>query len=213
MTAEEWAEFADAVLASSALATRFATGHEVCSTTPVLRRAANFAAWKHDGQMRKGEGQTPYIHHPIEVCAILAEVGGVTNLDILQAALLHDTIEDTETTAEELESHFGSKVCSIVLEVTDDTSLEQHARKAMQVKHAPHLSKDAQILKLADKISNIFDVAFSTPVDWAPERQFEYFDWASRVVAGLRGCNSALEALFDKQLAASRSAVIGPTAH
>ncbi len=213
MTAEEWAEFADAVLASSALATRFATGHEVCSTTPVLRRAADFAAWKHDGQMRKGEGQTPYIHHPIEVCAILAEVGSVTNLDILQAALLHDTIEDTETTAEELESHFGSKVCSIVLEVTDDTSLEQHARKAMQVEHAPHLSKDAQTLKLADKISNIFDVAFSTPVDWAPERQFEYFDWASRVVAGLRGCNSALEALFDKQLAASRSAVIGPTAH
>ena len=213
MTAEKWAEFADTVLASSALTTRFATGHKVYSTTPVLRRAADFAAWKHDGQMRKGEGQTPYIHHPIEVCAILAEVGGVTNLDILQAALLHDTIEDTETTAEELESHFGSKVCSIVLEVTDDTSLAQHARKAMQVEHAPHLSKDAQILKLADKISNIFDVAFSTPVDWAPERQFEYFDWASRVVAGLRGCNSALEALFDKQLAASRSAVIGSTAH
>ena len=213
MTAEKWAEFADTVLASSALTTRFATGHKVCSTTPVLRRAADFAAWKHDGQMRKGEGQTPYIHHPIEVCAMLAEVGGVTNLDILQAALLHDTIEDTETTAEELESHFDSKVCSIVLEVTDDTSLAQHARKAMQVEHAPHLSKDAQILKLADKISNIFDVAFSTPVDWAPERQFEYFAWASRVVAGLRGCNSALEALFDKQLAASRSAVIGSTAH
>ncbi len=213
MTAEKWAKFADIALASSALTTRFAEGHEVCSTTPVLRRAADFAAWKHDGQMRKGEGQTPYIHHPIEVCAILAEVGDVADLDVLQAALLHDTIEDTETTPEELESHFGSKVCSIVLEVSDDKSLGQRARKAMQVEHAPHLSKDAQILKLADKTSNIFDVAFSTPVDWAPERQLEYFDWASRVVAGLRGCNSALEALFDKQLAESHSAVISSAAH
>ena len=213
MTAEKWAEFADTALASSALTTRFAGGHEVCSTTSVLRRAADFAAWKHDGQMRKGSGHTPYIHHPIEVCAILAEIGDVADMDVLQAALLHDTIEDTETTAEELESHFGSKVRSIVLEVSDDKSLAQHARKAMQVEHAPHLSKDAQTLKLADKISNIFDVSFSTPVDWAPDRQLEYFDWASRVVAGLRGCNSALEALFDKQLEESRSAVTSSAAH
>ena len=213
MTTEKWTELADIVLASSSLTTRFAAGHALCSASPVLRRAVGFAAWKHDGQMRKGEGQTPYIHHPIEVCAILAEIGGVADLDVLQAAILHDTVEDTETTPEELESHFGSNVRSIVLEVTDDKSLQQHARKAMQVEHAPHLSQDAQALKLADKTSNIFDVAFSTPVDWAPDRQLEYFDWASQVVAGLRGCNSALEALFDKQLAESRGAVISSTAH
>ena len=85
--------------------------------------------------------------------------------------------------------------------------LDKPARKAKQFEHAPHLSEDAQVLKLADKIANVYDVAFSKPVDWAPERQREYFDWASRVVAGLRGCNSALEDLFDKQLAESRRAI------
>jgi len=202
----QWLELARFALITSSVTTRFAAGHAVCSDETVLRRAAGFAAWKHKGQMRKGEGEIPYIHHPIEVTAILAEVGGVTDFDVLQAALLHDTIEDTETDRDELETHFGSRVCAIVLEVTDDTSLDKAVRKARQVEHAPHLSNDAQALKLADKTSNIYDVAFSKPVDWPPQRQLEYFDWAFRVVAGLRGCNSALEAEFDKQLAESRRA-------
>jgi guanosine-3',5'-bis(diphosphate) 3'-pyrophosphohydrolase len=203
----QWLELARFALISSSVTTRFATGHSVCSDAPVLRRAAGFAAWKHKGQMRKGEGEIPYIHHPIEVTAILAEVGGVTDVDVLQAALLHDTIEDTETDRDELETHFGSRVCAIVLEVSDDTSLDKAVRKAKQVEHAAHLSSEAQSLKLADKISNVYDVAFSKPVDWPPQQQLEYFDWASRVVAGLRGCNSALEAEFDRQLAESRSAI------
>ena len=209
MTEDQWLDLAESVLASTVLTTRFAKGHAVCAATPVLRRATGFAAWKHEGQLRKGEGKTPYIHHPIEVTAILAEIGWISDFDVLQAALLHDTIEDTETSSEELETHFGSRVCEIVLEVSDDKSLDKPARKAKQVEHAPHLSKDAQVLKLADKIANVFDVAFSKPVDWAPERQLEYFDWATQVVAGLRGCNSALEALFDEQLAKSRIAVSG----
>jgi guanosine-3',5'-bis(diphosphate) 3'-pyrophosphohydrolase len=194
---------------TSSVTTRFATGHAVCSDETVLRRAAGFAAWKHKGQMRKGEGEIPYVHHPIEVTAILAEVGGVNDFDVLQAALLHDTIEDTDTADAELETHFGARVCAIVLEVSDDKSLDKPVRKARQVEHAPHLSNAAQSLKLADKISNVYDVAFSKPVDWAPQRQLEYFDWASRVVAGLRGCNAALEAEFDRQLAESRSTVGG----
>jgi len=207
MHESQWVEFARFVLASSSVTTRFVTGHTVCSDTPVLRRATGFAGWKHKGQMRKGEGRIPYIHHPIEVTAILAEIGGVEDFDVLQAALLHDTIEDTETDRDELETHFGSRVSAIVLEVSDDKSLDKRDRKAKQVEHAPHLSLAAQSLKLADKISNVFDVAFSKPVDWAPERQLEYFGWASQVVAGLRGCNSALEAEFDRQLAESRSTV------
>ena len=205
----QWLELARFALISSSVTTRFATGHAVCSDEAVLRRASGFAAWKHKGQMRKGEGEIPYIHHPIEVTAILAEIGGVTDIDVLQAGLLHDTIEDTETHRDELETHFGSRVCAIVLEVTDDKSLAKADRKAMQVEHAPQLSNDAQSLKLADKISNVYDVAFCKPVDWALERQLEYFDWASRVVAGLRGCNAALEAEFDRQLAESRGVVGG----
>lgn len=191
---------------TSSVTTRFSMGHAVCSDEAVLRRAAGFAAWKHQGQMRKGEGEIPYIHHPIEVTAILAEVGGVDDFDVLQAALLHDTIEDTPTDRDELEAHFGARVSAIVLEVSDDKSLDKAVRKAMQVEHAPHLSNAAQSLKLADKISNVYDVAFSKPADWEPRRQLEYFDWAARVVAGLRGCNAALEAEFDRQLAESRRA-------
>ena len=209
MHESQWLELAGFALISSSVTTRFAAGHAVCSDNAVLRRATGFAAWKHKGQMRKGEGEIPYVHHPIEVTAILAEIGGVTDIDMLQAGLLHDTIEDTETHRDELETHFGSRVCAIVLEVTDDKSLGKADRKAMQVEHAPQLSTDAQSLKLADKISNVYDVAFCKPVDWAPERQLAYFDWASRVVAGLRGCNAALEAAFDKQLAESRSVVGG----
>jgi guanosine-3',5'-bis(diphosphate) 3'-pyrophosphohydrolase len=203
----QWLELARFALISSSVTTRFASGHSVCSGETVLNRATGFAAWKHRGQMRKGEGEIPYIHHPIEVTAILAEIGRIDDLDVLQAALLHDTIEDTETNPDELETHFGTRVCGFVLEVSDDKSLAKPARKARQIAHAPHLSSDAKALKLADKISNVYDVAFSKPVDWAAERQLEYFEWASRVVAGLRGCNSALEAEFDRQLAESRRVV------
>jgi guanosine-3',5'-bis(diphosphate) 3'-pyrophosphohydrolase len=207
MTEKYWLELAAAAIADTALTTRFSSGHSYCAAVPEVRLATGFAAWKHTGQFRKGEGKTPYIHHPIEVAAILSEAGAVTDSDLLQAALLHDTIEDTETKSAEIDTHFGSRVCSIVLEVSDDKSLEKHERKAAQIAHAPHLSPDAQSLKLADKISNVFDVAFSTPVDWPPERQLEYFDWACRVVDELRGCNAALEALFDDQVARSREAV------
>jgi len=204
MTEDQWMDLAKAVLASSTLTTRFSSGHSVCTKSQVLRRATGFAAWKHDGQMRKGEGLIPYIHHPIEVTAILAEVGEIADLELLQAALLHDTIEDTQTVADELETHFGSRICGFVLEVTDDKSLKKRQRKALQIKHAPHLSNQAQTIKLADKISNVRDVAFSKPIDWPLERQLEYFDWAGRVVEGLRGCNAALEVLFDEQLEESR---------
>ena len=207
MTEDQWMEYAEAVLASSTITTRFSRGHSVCTNSQVLRRATGFAAWKHDGQMRKGEGLIPYIHHPIEVTSILVEVGEIKDLDLLQAALLHDTIEDTETMTGELEDHFGNRICGFVLEVTDDKSLDKQQRKELQIEHAPQLSNEAQTIKLADKISNVIDVAFSKPIDWPLERQLEYFDWADRVVDGLRGCNAALEALFDKKVEESRREV------
>jgi len=207
MTEKFWLELAAVVLADTAMTTRFAKGHAACAALLDVQRAAGFAAWKHTGQFRKGGAKTPYIHHPIEVAAILSEIGGVADSDVLQAALLHDTIEDTKTESAEIDTHFGSRVCSIVLEVTDDKSLKKQDRKAAQIAHAPHLSGDAQRLKLADKISNVHDVAFSKPIDWPLERQLEYFAWAAKVVAGFRGCNATLEALFDEQLAMSRNAV------
>src|SRR3954464_12991765 len=115
-----------------------------------LLAALHFAADKHRDQRRKDAGASPYINHPIEVAELLARVGGVRDLVVLQAAILHDTIEDTQTTPGELEAHFGARVRKVVEEVTDDTTLLKVDRKRLQIEHAPHLSREAQLVKLAD---------------------------------------------------------------
>ncbi|XP_013876874.1 guanosine-3',5'-bis(diphosphate) 3'-pyrophosphohydrolase MESH1 [Austrofundulus limnaeus] len=163
------------------------------SDAALLLEAANFAAYKHRNQRRKDPDGTPYINHPIGVSRILSHEGGVTDIDVLQAALLHDTVEDTDTTAEELREHFGVTVAGIVQEVTDDKSLPKLERKRRQVEHAPHCSPQAKLVKLADKLYNLRDLNHCTPVGWSAERIQEYFIWASEVVKGLKGTNSALE--------------------
>jgi (p)ppGpp synthase/HD superfamily hydrolase len=169
-----------------------------------LLRAVHFAADKHRDQRRKGAEASPYINHPIEVAELLARVGGVTDLVTLQAALLHDTIEDTQTTGEELEDQFGAEVRRLVEEVSDNKSLPKLERKRLQVAHASEISPRAQKVKLADKLANIRSVMEAPPTDWPPERQQEYLDWSERVVAGLRGCNPELEQYFDELLAEAR---------
>ena len=162
-----------------------------------LVEAVAFAASKHRDQRRKDVAASPYINHPIALANVLANEGGVTNLTALCAAVLHDTVEDTDTTAKELADIFGDKVTSIVLEVTDDKSLEKAVRKEEQVRHAPLISPEAKLVKLADKICNLRDILASPPADWTAERKKAYFDWASRVVAGVRGVHPGLEATFD----------------
>lgn len=163
-----------------------------------LLEAASFAAKKHRYQKRKGSDGEPYINHPLEVANLLSNVGKVEDYDILIAAILHDTIEDTETTPEELTTRFGKKVCDYVLEVTDNKSLEKQVRKQLQIEHAPHLSEGAKIIKLGDKISNITDVTNNPPHDWSKQRRIEYVEWGEKVVAGLRGANENLEKYFDE---------------
>ncbi|PUE15193.1 phosphohydrolase [Limnohabitans sp. WS1] len=162
-----------------------------------LLQAVAFAADKHRNQRRKDADASPYINHPIALANVLANEGGVQDVSVLCAAVLHDTIEDTETTAEELRDLFGDQVASVVLEVTDDKLLEKLVRKQMQIEHAPHISPQAKLVKLADKISNVRDILASPPADWSPERKQAYFDWAAAVVAGLRGVHPGLEAVFD----------------
>ena len=160
-------------------------------------KAAQFAAEKHKNQRRKDVDASPYINHPLALASVLAVEGGVENHDVICAALLHDTIEDTKTTAEELAAIFGDKVTGIVLEVTDNKNLDKAVRKEEQVRHAPHISLEAKLVKLADKICNLRDILASPPADWNAQRKREYFDWAARVVAGLRGAHPGLEAIFD----------------
>ncbi|WP_090142724.1 HD domain-containing protein [Limnohabitans sp. DM1] len=133
---------------------------------------------------------------PIALAKVLANEGGVQNVTVLCAAVLHVTIEDTETTADKLRALFGDQVASVVLEVTDD-KLQGKAVRKQQIEHAPHISPQAKMVKLADKISNVRDILASPPADWSPECKQAYFDWAAAVVAGLRGVHPGLEAVFD----------------
>lgn len=167
--------------------------------------ALNFSATKHRDQRRKDVEASPYINHPIALIDVLVNEGGVLNWDVLCAALLHDTIEDTETTAEELTKEFGRNITSIVLEVTDDKALPKAERKLQQITHAARSSHEAKLVKLADKICNLRDILASPPADWSTKRKQEYFEWAAAVVAGVRGSNSKLEKVFDALLEKGRA--------
>jgi guanosine-3',5'-bis(diphosphate) 3'-pyrophosphohydrolase len=161
-----------------------------------LFEALNFSAEKHRNQHRKGMDASPYINHPIGVAHALVKDGGVEDEATLIAALLHDTIEDTSATREEVEEKFGKEISDLVMEVTDDKGLEKAVRKERQVRHAPHLSNRAKMIKIADKICNIRDILDRPPHDWTLERKREYLDWSQRVVDGCRGCNEKLERCF-----------------
>jgi guanosine-3',5'-bis(diphosphate) 3'-pyrophosphohydrolase len=168
------------------------------NTINKLLEAASFAAQRHTGHHRKGDAKEPYINHPLEVANLLANVGDVSDIDMLMAAILHDTVEDVGVKKEEIVQRFGERVAGLVMEVTDDKSLPKEERKRLQVEHAPHLSQEAKQIKLADKISNINDVANNPPADWPLKRRREYIEWGEAVVAGLRGSNDALERRFDE---------------
>lgn len=166
-----------------------------------LVEALAFAAERHSPQRRKDAAASPYINHPIAVMRVLAIEANIDDGDVLCAALLHDTIEDTGTSERELEQRFGPRVAAIVVALTDDKSLPKQERKERQVRHAPGLSREAAWVKLSDKICNLRDIAHSPPLDWPLERRREYFDWARRVVDGLRGMHAGLEAEFDRAYA------------
>ena len=162
-----------------------------------LFEALAFAAHKHRDQRRKDAHASPYINHPIALAQLLSVEGGVTDTRTLIAAVLHDTIEDTETTYDELRARFGKVVADVVAELTDDKSLTKAERKRLQVVHAPHKTRRAALVKLADKTCNLRDVAHNPPTGWPLERRREYFDWAKAVVDGLPPVSKRLRKVFD----------------
>ncbi|MHB1099272.1 MAG: HD domain-containing protein [Burkholderiales bacterium] len=163
----------------------------------MIIRALAFSAHKHRDQRRKDHKASPYINHPIALANVLVNEAGITDPVTICAALLHDTIEDTETTADELLEAFGPDVLGVVLEVTDDKALLKADRKRAQVEHAAGKSDRAKLVKLADKISNLRDIVSSPPADWSDQRKSDYFVWAKEVVNQLRGVHPELEELFD----------------
>ena len=161
----------------------------------LVLKATQFAALKHCDQRRK-DGKTPYIIHPISVAMILSEIGSIEDPEILSAALLHDTLEDTDTSAHELDKNFGSRVRIIVEELTDNDMLTFSQRKQMQIDNAPYLSKDATLVRIADKISNVSDVIENPPPEWNQKRCNKYVDWAEAVMNNCQKVNQDLENHF-----------------
>ena len=187
-----------------------ADSNDDLTCTTALQRilaAAQFAAEKHSTQKRKGVAGEPYINHLIEVAELIAGSSPALDANLVMAGFLHDTVEDTGVTAEELEHLFGPDVTSLVLEVTDDKSLPKETRKALQVQNAHKKSERAQILKLADKISNLRSILERPPANWSVERKRQYFDWARQVVEGLTAPNAKLKAEFDRLYASFDAAV------
>jgi guanosine-3',5'-bis(diphosphate) 3'-pyrophosphohydrolase len=173
---------------------------DITIAIPALMEATLFAADKHRGQKRKDAQGTPYINHPIMVVNLMASIGGITDIEALQAGMLHDTVEDADTSPEEIEARFGYAVRSLVMEVTDDKKLEKQERKWRQIEKAPGLSPRAKTIKLADKIANLTDLIASPPADWPLERQQQYVDWSNKVIAGCRGHNERLEEIYDARV-------------
>lgn len=165
----------------------------------------NFAAIKHRHQRRKDPDKTPYINHPIGmnfialitmiatmkrkfafflfagVANILTSEADVKDLNVLMAAILHDTVEDTDTTFSEIEEHFGPIIRGIVEEVTDDKTLSKQERKRLQIEHAKDSTYEAKLVKLADKLYNLRDLEKFAPEGWTDVRR-QPFAWRKKKI-------------------------------
>lgn len=177
---------------------------ETDSNFPILKLldAISFAAQKHQDQIRKDEAATPYIFHPMGVALSLWEEGSVRNPTVLIAALLHDTLEDTDTTKEEIEALFGIQVSEIVSELTNPSGFSAEEAKAWQIEHAPTLSQEAKLVKLADRLYNIRDLRIP-PVGWSEDKIQKYYEWGQKLLDALRGTHSVLEQLLQDEITAN----------
>ncbi|MEQ1716429.1 MAG: HD domain-containing protein, partial [Hyphomicrobium sp.] len=135
--------------------------------------------------------------HLIEVAEMVA-VADPGNVDLIVAALLHDAVEDAKKTKEEIAAIFGERVAGMVAEATDDKSLPKPERKRLQIETTPKKSRDAKLLKLADKVSNLRSVALSPPSHWSDDRRREYVTWATRVAEGAFGISDWLDKQFEE---------------
>jgi guanosine-3',5'-bis(diphosphate) 3'-pyrophosphohydrolase len=177
------------------------------SPLELVTEALHFAAEKHAGQRRKGASAEPYVNHVAEVACLLAQATRGTDANLVAAGLLHDVVEDTGATRDDIANTFGDDVASLVMEVTDDKSLPKPERKRLQVVHAPTKSARAKLIKLADKTSNLRAIAESPPANWDTKRCEDYLDWAQDVAAGLRGVSAELEAKLDDAERKARAAL------
>ena len=162
----------------------------------LVLKAAFFSGEKHKKQRRRDADETPYINHPLEVAYILLEEGGITDAPTLAAALLHDTLEDTDTTREELAMIFGHEISNLVVELTDLDSVLPDQKKQRELERAYNLSDKAKRVKIADKTANIRDLATMPPKNWDIKRQIEYFNFAKKIAEATASASPELEKVF-----------------
>lgn len=160
-----------------------------------LLEAIFFVAQRHSTQRRKGPGGQPYVNHLIEAAALLSTVGGVSDVEVLMAAVLHDVLEDTPTTREEVLTLFGARVLELVDSVTDDKRLSRAERRQQVLDHLPHAANETKVIKLADLCSNVMTL----PSDWEPGRAREYLLWARSAAELCADSNPALAQLFSER--------------
>jgi guanosine-3',5'-bis(diphosphate) 3'-pyrophosphohydrolase len=171
----------------------------------LVSEAADFAARRHTGQQRKGRGNEPYVNHLVEVTSLLSIATDGTDAELVAAGWLHDTVEDTATTREELAQKFGDRVAELVAEMTDDMTLPKQERRQKQIVDAPRKSPGAKLIKIADKISNIRARMVPQPNQDQHDDLIDYVTWAEKVVAGCRGVNVVLDRMFDETVKLARS--------
>lgn len=161
-----------------------------------LTKAYNFSAQKHTKQRRKDKDANPYINHPIEVAKILTD-SDIVDIDTIIAGILHDTIEDTNTTYEEIIENFGENIAKIVMECSDDKKLDKITRKQLQIVHAGEISSEARMVKLADKLSNCHNMINNPPCQWSKAEIYGYIYWSYAVCQKLKGINIKLDNKLD----------------
>ena len=171
----------------------------------LISEAAELAAHRHNGMARKGRGNEPYINHLAAVANLLATATDGADAELVAAGWLHDSIEDTDTTREELAQRFSARIASLVVECTDDMSLPKAERRQKQIEDAPHKSPGAKLIKIADKISNTGARIQTDPTAAERDDLADYVAWATEVVAGCRGGSAWLDEKFDDAVKAARA--------
>ncbi|MGI6247108.1 MAG: HD domain-containing protein [Pseudochelatococcus sp.] len=172
-----------------------------------LTRALAYAADAHANQRRKGAAQEPYINHLIEVLDLVARATGGEDEELLIAALLHDVVEDTPISAEDLAAAFGARVARIVVENSDDMTLPKDERRRQRIAAMAHKSPEARIVKTADVISNLRAIAVSPPAGWGMDRRLGYLEGCRQLISAGRGANAVIETLFDETAAEAERAI------
>ncbi len=158
------------------------------------------AAHLHNGQRRKDVPGSPHLKHVVQVLALLSRAG-IDDIELLTAAALHDVLRDTEVEAAALHEQYGARVAGIVEEINADSELSRIDRREELPARVVNFSEEAQLIKLAEKISNLTDLSVEVPVGWSRQRRRDYFDWTAEVTQPLRGRNELLDEWLDEALA------------